>query len=64
MSSHRLHALTVLRVAAFIACAAIGFFILSNSAQAADTLSSSTYIDANGNGTIDNIKLTFDENAE
>ena len=64
MSSHRLHALSVLRVAAFIACAAIGFFILSNSAQAADTLSSSTYIDANGNGTIDNIKLTFDENID
>ena len=64
MSSHRLHALSVLRVAALIACAAIGFFVLSNSAQAADTLSSSAYIDANGNGTIDNIKLTFDENID
>lgn len=64
MSSHRLHALSTLRVATLIASAAIGFFILSNSAQAADTLSSSTYIDADGDGTIDNIKLTFDENID
>lgn len=64
MYSHRLTALSTLRAATLIACAALGFFIFSNSAQAADTLSSSTYIDADGNGTVDNIKLTFDENID
>ncbi len=64
MSSYRLHALSALRVATLFACIAFGFFVLNNSAQAADTLSSSAYIDANGNGTIDNIKLTFDENID
>jgi methionine-rich copper-binding protein CopC len=64
MHSLRQPLLSKLSLIASVGFAALAFFAFSQQAQAADTLSTQTYIDTNGNGTVDHIKLTFDENID
>jgi hypothetical protein len=64
MHSLRHPYLSKLSLIASVGFAALAFFAFSQQAQAADTLSTQTYIDTNADGTVDHIKLTFDENID
>jgi len=45
-----------------VICAALGFFLFTTNALAANTVSTSVYQDTDNNGTIDNVRWTMDEN--
>ncbi len=62
MYSYRLQALSALRMVILVACVGVSFFIFSQSAQAANTVSTAVYQDTDANGTINRIRWTMDEN--
>ena len=62
MYSFRMPAVSALRAALLVGFAAIAFFAFSQSAMATNTVSSAVYSDQNGDGTVDRVTWTMDEN--
>lgn len=55
-------AISALKATVLAAFAAAAFFAFSQQAFAANTVSSAVYLDTNGNGTVDTVRWTMDEN--